>query len=125
VLTTLPVAGLLVAAFALMRVGLGLASTASTAVGTEAAPAAHRGVSSGLLNATAQIGTALGLALVAPLAVGDGMRWGFVAAGVIAVIGLAGGRLLATPTGGRRPDSARVHGDGGRHPGQVDHPADR
>jgi MFS family permease len=129
VLTMLPAAGVptgrLITAFALMGVGLGLASTASTAVGTEAAPAAHRGVSSGLLNATAQIGTALGLALVAPLAaLGAGMRWGFVAAGAIAVLGIAGSRLLAV----RRTAScasARLHGDGGRHSGQVDHPADR
>ena len=94
-----------------MGVGLGLASTASTAVGTEAAPAAHRGVAAGLLNATAQIGTALGLALVAPLAAAwvgaaargrGGMRWGFVAAGLIAVLGLAGSRLLPTRRPGER-----------------------
>ena len=122
VLTTLPTAGLptgrLLAAFGLMGIGLGLASTASTAVGTEAAPAAHRGVAAGLLNATAQIGTALGLALVAPLAslsgeaggeVGaagsmdaGGMRWGFAAAGLIAVLGLAGSRLLPTRRRGAR-----------------------
>ena len=119
VLTTLPAAGLptgrLLTAFGLMGIGLGLASTASTAVGTEAAPAAHRGVAAGLLNATAQIGTALGLALVAPLAsvsggVGGaagstdagGMRWGFAAAGLIAVLGLAGSRLLPTRRPGER-----------------------
>jgi sugar phosphate permease len=97
-----------------MGIGLGLASTASTAVGTEAAPAAHRGVAAGLLNATAQIGTALGLALVAPLAslggeVGatgsmdaGGMRWGFAVAGLIAVLGLAGSRLLPTRRRGAR-----------------------
>jgi len=122
VLTTLPTAGLptgrLLAAFGLMGIGLGLASTASTAVGTEAAPAAHRGVAAGLLNATAQIGTALGLALVAPLAslsggaggeVGatgsmdaGGMRWSFAAAGLIAVLGLAGSRLLPTRRRGAR-----------------------
>jgi MFS family permease len=110
VLTILPAAGLpagrLLTAFALMGVGLGLASTASTAAGTEAAPAAHRGVSAGLLTATAQIGTALGLALVAPLAalgpdVPAGMRWGFAAAGLIAVLGLASSRLLSASTGGR------------------------
>jgi MFS family permease len=109
VLTALPATGLpagrLLTAFALMGVGLGLASTASTAAGTEAAPAAHRGVSAGLLNATAQIGTALGLALVAPLAALDpdglgGLRWGFAAAGLIAVLGLASSRLLSTGTAG-------------------------
>jgi MFS family permease len=127
VLTTLPAAGLptgrLLTAFGLMGTGLGLASTASTAVGTEAAPAAHRGVAAGLLNATAQIGTALGLALVAPLAalsggvggeaggeVGGaagamdtgGMWWGFAAAGLIAGLGLAGSRLLPARRHGER-----------------------
>jgi MFS family permease len=110
VLTTLPAAGVptgrLLGAFALMGVGLGLASTASTAVGTEAAPAAHRGVSAGLLTATAQLGTALGLALVAPLAAlgpdgPTGMRWGFTAAGLIAVLGPASSRLLSST--GRSP----------------------
>lgn len=121
VLTTLPAAGLptgrLLTAFALMGVGLGLASTASTAVGTEAAPAAHGGVSSGLLNATAQIGTALGLALVAPLAAlgsagPTGMRWGFATAGVIAVLGLAGSWLLTST--GRSPDTAAARATAAR-----------
>lgn len=105
-LTTLPTTGLpaarLLIAFALMGVGLGLASTASTAVGVEDAPGEHRGVASGLLTATAQLGTAFGLALVAPLtAIGGGvdpaaMRWGFVAAGVIALLGAAASAQLSS-----------------------------
>jgi len=71
--------GRLLTAFGLMGTGLGLASTASTAAGTDAAPAPHRGVASGLLNATAQIGTALGLALVVPVVAvapsSTSMRW--------------------------------------------------
>ena len=91
----------------LMGTGLGLASTASTAAGTDAAPAPHRGVASGLLNATAQIGTALGLALaVAPSS--TSMRWGFATAGLIAVLGLAACRLLPADRSG--PGAAQPGG---------------
>ena len=86
--------GRLLTAFGLMGTGLGLASNASTTAGTDAAPAPHRGVSSGLVNATAQIGTALGLALVIPAVAVTSPRWGFAAAGLIAVLGVAAGRLL-------------------------------
>jgi MFS family permease len=90
--------GRLITAFGLMGTGLGLVSTASTAAGTDAAPAPHRGVASGLLNATAQIGTALGLALVVPMVArtpnAASLRWGFATAGLIAVLGLAACHLL-------------------------------
>ena len=98
----------------LMGTGLGLASTASTAAGTDAAPAPHRGVASGLLNATAQIGTALGLALaVAPSS--TSMRWGFATAGLIAVLGLAACRLLPADRSG--PGTAQP---GGATPAAAD-----
>ena len=87
--------------------------------GQDQAADGDQGESAGLLNATAQIGTAFGLALVTPLAsiggavggeVGGaagsidarGMRWGFAAAGLIAVLGLAGSRLLPTRRHGER-----------------------
>src|SRR6185312_15873599 len=116
VLAFLPDAGVptgrLLTAFGLMGTGLGLASTASTAAGTDAAPAPHRGVASGLLNATAQIGTALGLALVVPVVAvapsSTSMRWGFATASLIAVLGLAACRLLPADRSG--PGAAQPGG---------------
>ena len=86
-----------------MGIGLAIASVASTTVGTTVAVPSERGLMSGLLNSAAQIGTALGLAVIIPLAARpesdpevmlNGMRWGFLGAGVIAVLGLAAGLLL-------------------------------
>jgi MFS family permease len=91
-----------------MGIGLAIASVASTTVGTTAAAPADRGLVSGLLNSAAQIGTALGLAVIVPLAVRSGtnadtmlggMRWGFLGACLIAALGLVAGWLL--PVRGR------------------------
>jgi MFS family permease len=95
-------AGRLLPAFVLMGSGLGLASVASTAAGTSAA-GERQGLGSGLLNSAAQIGTALGLAVLVPLAAAranalgggdpsavalvEGYRWAFVGAAVIAALG--------------------------------------
>jgi MFS family permease len=107
VLTTLPAAGepavRLLSSFALMGIGLGLASVASTAVGTALPAPEHRGVAAGLLTSAAQIGTAVGLAVVAPLAAATsgsptGLRWGFVGSAVIAVLGLVAAWLLPRRT---------------------------
>jgi MFS family permease len=90
----------LLAAFALMGVGLGAASVASTHVGTTAADPAYQGVASGVLGSAAQIGTALGLAVVAPLASSSGSagmaayRAGFLGTCVLAAGGLAAGLLM-------------------------------
>jgi MFS family permease len=70
--TGLPVVQLL-AAFALMGAGLGAASVASTETGTTAADPAYRGVASGVLNSAAQVGTAVGVALLLPLAAAIGL----------------------------------------------------
>jgi MFS family permease len=84
----------LLAAFGLMGAGLGAASVASTHTGTEAAEPARQGIASGLLNSAAQIGTALGLAVVTPLALRgdspsiDGFRVGFLATCAIVAAGL-------------------------------------
>jgi len=96
--------GRLLPAFILMGTGLGLASVASTAAGTSAA-GTRQGLGSGLLNSAAQVGTALGLAVLIPLAAhlgaGDGgtpaalvegYRWAFVGAAGLAFVGA----LLAT-----------------------------
>ena len=106
-LTTLPShgmpAGRLLTSFALMGLGLGIASVASTTVGTGVAPATERGVASGLLNSAAQIGTAVGLAVIIPLSAPDaggpgqlvdGMRPGFIGAALIAGLGLAAAWML-------------------------------
>jgi MFS family permease len=81
----------------LSGLGLGVASVASTAMGTAAVPAAAQGLASGLLNTAAQVGTALGLAALVTVAsartgaltppgarpsaaaVVDGYRWAILA----------------------------------------------
>jgi EmrB/QacA subfamily drug resistance transporter len=110
----LPAEGLpavqLMGAFAVMGVGLGTASVASTQTGTDAADPAYRGVASGVLNSAAQVGTAVGVALLLPLAASIGLdtmsgyRIGWVGAGAIAVAGALAGLLVpavnaAIPTG--------------------------
>ena len=80
-----------------------MAAVASTEVGTTAAAPADRGAASGVLNSAAQVGTALGLAVLVPWpasvggAVMDGYRVGFLGAGLVALLGgLAA--LLVRPT---------------------------
>jgi predicted MFS family arabinose efflux permease len=73
------------AAFVVMGAGLGIAAVASTASGTQALPESEQGIASGVLNAAAQIGTALGLAGVVTLAAPLGDRAGFVAAAALAL----------------------------------------
>ncbi|GAB3420427.1 MFS transporter [Flindersiella endophytica] len=103
-LLTLPASGLpamtLLGAFSLLGAGLGTASVASTTVGSIEVTAAERGVAAGLLNSTAQLGTALGLAVATPLVASaapmTGYRLGFVAAAAIAVAGLVSVRTIRT-----------------------------
>jgi|SRR5215210_2562378 len=110
-------AGLL-AAFALMGAGLGVASVASTAAGTGAAGAADRaGLASGLLNTAAQLGTALGLALLVAPAAAAGFGWGWagaaaLAAGAAVAIGAVRPRRGAPPGGTGRRAGAAWGGDG-------------
>jgi MFS family permease len=96
-LVTLPGSGTLVVAFAVMGAGLGAAAVASTHTGTEAVAIEDHGVAAGVLNAAAQVGTALGLAILAPLAAAgdaDGYRIGFIGAGIVALVGLVTGLLV-------------------------------
>ncbi len=72
-------------AFLLMGGGLGVAAVASTASGTAALGEDEQGVAAGVLNAAAQVGTALGLAVVATLFAATGYRTGFAAAAAIAL----------------------------------------
>ena len=74
----------LLAPFVAMGLGIGIAATASTAAGT-AATEDRQGLASGLLNAAAQLGTSLGLALLVSVAAGD-YRRGFVGAALLAGI---------------------------------------
>jgi MFS family permease len=89
----------LVLAFVLMGLGLGSASVASTALGTAALPADEQGIASGVLNAAAQVGSALGLAVVVPL----GYEAGWAAVAVLA-LAVATGSLR---TSRRRPTTPR------------------
>jgi hypothetical protein len=66
--TGTPALGSLVGGFVVLGGGLGVASVASTARGTDALGADDQGLASGLLATSAQIGTALGLAVVIPIA---------------------------------------------------------
>ena len=97
----------LIGGFALMGGGLGVASVASTALGTEALDTGRQGVASGLINTSAQVGTALGLAVIVPVAAVDGTgaaaqvegyRLGFTVAAAVAA---AAAVALAGPTARR------------------------
>jgi len=113
-LMILPAGGLpvvqLLAAFTLIGAGLGAASVASTQTGTDAADPAYRGVASGVLNSAAQVGTAVGVALLVPLAaaaagpaVMTGYRIGFLGACAIALAGALSSLLVPVrPTSDRK-----------------------
>ena len=73
-----PAIPVMLAAFVVMGGGLGLASVASTARGTAAIDAADQGLASAVLATSAQLGTALGLALFLPL--------GFLAPALLALM---------------------------------------
>jgi MFS family permease len=95
-------------AFLLMGAGLGVAAVASTASGTAALGEDDQGVAAGVLNAAAQIGTALGLAVVATLAAATGYRAGFAAAAAIAVAAaVAIAATRSSPRSRRRPTTPR------------------
>ena len=91
----------LLPAFLLMGAGLGVSAVASTASGTAALDDADQGIASGVLNAAAQIGTALGLAISVPL----GFRGGWIAAAAIALAAAAATRWSRPSR--RRPTTPR------------------
>jgi MFS family permease len=96
-------AGLLLV-FGLMGGGLGLASVASTAAGTQAGD--RPGLASGLLNTAAQLGSALGLALLVAPAAAAGFGWGWLgAAAVAAAAALAIAAVRRPAAAGRAPRS--------------------
>ena len=82
--------------FVVMGAGFGLAMPQVTALAMAAAPGEHAGAASGFVSTTQQVGGAVGLAVVALVAVHLGRTGGFlVAAGALAV-GTAVAWYLAT-----------------------------
>ena len=105
VLLTLPDRGLplvtLLGSFALAGGGLGVASLASTAAGTADVTPDDQGVAAGLLASSAQLGTAVGVAVTTPLVAGAvpaGYRLGFLAASVVALAGAAASLTVRPPS---------------------------
>ncbi len=98
--------GVLLPGFALMGLGVGLSAVASTTGGTSALGNEKRGLASGLLTASAEVGYVLGLAVLVPLsaartdsvagdavhppdaALVEGFRWAFYAGAALAVLGV-------------------------------------
>src|SRR4051794_5596764 len=85
----------LLAAFAAMGAGLGVASVASTAAGARAAGDERPGLGSGLLNTAAQLGTAAGLAVLVAPAAEAGFSYGWLGAAALAAA--AAGAIALTP----------------------------
>ncbi len=97
--------GVLLPGFVLMGLGVGLSAVASTTAGTSALSGEKQGLASGLLNASAEVGYVLGLAVLVPLsaartdsmvegiahppdaALVEGYRWAFYAGAALAVLG--------------------------------------
>jgi EmrB/QacA subfamily drug resistance transporter len=82
------------ASLAVAGVGLGLAAVASTSIGTASADPEDRGLASGLLNTSTQLGTALGVAALVALAsvagdLLDGIELAYVAAAAMAAVACA------------------------------------
>ena len=103
----------LLGGFVLLGAGLGVASVASTSCGTAVVEASDQGLASGMLASSAQLGTALGLAVVIPLAaartqaLGDtpaaqvaGYQLGFTLAAVLAAAAALAVWLRRAPPGG-------------------------
>ena len=98
VFTTLPLGGTYVRTFlpGLLLVGFGLGWAQVGIVGTaaESVSAAEQGVAAGLVNTGAQLGTAVGLALLIALATTFGSGAGTVVGASVAFLGAAGFALL-------------------------------
>jgi EmrB/QacA subfamily drug resistance transporter len=118
---TAPAVASLVGGFVLLGGGLGVASVASTLRGTAAVDAGRQGLASGLLATSAQVGTALGLATIVPLATartealgGDAAaRVGGYELGFLLAAGLAAASALAVGLGSSR------HGEEGQAQGST------
>ncbi|TCO43933.1 MFS transporter [Kribbella antiqua] len=103
----LPLA-LVLTAFTLMGLSLGLASVSSTTAGTAEVVEGQRGVAAGVLTSSAQLGTTLGLALSAPVTAATemhGYRLGFLTGVAIALAGAVA--ALTVPRAVRRTTAAQ------------------
>jgi MFS family permease len=118
-----------VANAALSGLALGCSAVASTTRGTSAVREEERGLASGLLNTSAQVGTALGLAVLFAVAVarteavalgGDpsaqalvvGYRWAFFVGAGIAALGAAAALRLVGQDARQEVDSSGEHSGG-------------
>ncbi|GAA0937842.1 hypothetical protein GCM10009560_47460 [Nonomuraea longicatena] len=98
--------------FLLIGAGLGLGFVYATTIAVSGAVVGETGLLSGLVNATRQLGGALGLAaLIAVATAGDGVAHTDAFLGA-AVLALAAALLSLRPTAHRRPESdQQVEGD--------------
>jgi MFS family permease len=99
----------IVAGVVLAGCGLGIASVAGTAIGTDVDEALS-GTASGVLNTGAQLGTALGVAALLLVAASVDRPWPGTAVAwtVAAVVGAGAAVILVTRSGGRRGAPQRV-----------------
>jgi EmrB/QacA subfamily drug resistance transporter len=116
---------ILLPGFVLMGLGVGLSAVASTTAGTSALGDEKQGLASGLLNASAEVGYVLGLAVLVPLsaartdslaegiahppdaALVDGFRWAFYAGATLAVlVAVIALRLIRAKAAGDRESHA-------------------
>jgi EmrB/QacA subfamily drug resistance transporter len=119
--------GVLLPGFVLMGLGVGVSAVASTTAGTSALGGEKQGLASGLLNAFAEVGYVLGLAVLIPLsaartdsvahgvahtpdaALVQGFRWAFYAGAALAVLGALIALILIRAKGdceSRAPDKS-------------------
>jgi EmrB/QacA subfamily drug resistance transporter len=121
--------GYVVSGAALSGFALGCSAVASTTCGTSAVKVEERGLASGLLNSSAQVGTALGLALLFAVAVARtdavavggepgsealvaGYRWAFFVGAAVAALGAAAAlRLVRRGSRGVAESSVQPSGN--------------
>lgn len=130
-ITTVSGAVLILVSGALAGFGLGLASVAATTVGTRALPADDQGLASGVLNTSAQLGTALGIAVLASTAAARadalpalpghaalvaGYRLGYLVAAGAALLAVLPAVLLL---GRGRSEKCQRTAEGMRHSGRM------
>jgi MFS family permease len=97
----------LITARAIDGLGLGIAAVTATTIGTSGSGDGTRGFAAGLINTATQLGTALSIALLVPLAAGPddaiaGLRLAFVGTAAIAAAGGAA-VVVVLRSAGRRP----------------------
>ena len=94
---------MLIAARAIDGLGLGVAAVTATTLGTSGTAEATRGFAAGLINTATQLGTALSIALLVPLAAAPsdpiaGLRLAVAGTAVLAAAGGAAVLIIARAT---------------------------